>query len=175
MTCIVGIADGNMVYMAGDRGVSDGDSIMSMSRPKISTRGDWIYGYAGNLGKGQLFDLINLPILEEDDDPYMVLRLSIVEELKKAIEAFANPESDDTDFLVGAKGRLFELSTADWGVIEIKETAIGSGNSYALGSLSTTNHIYDINITSEMRVRLAIDAALELSPSCAKPVDYLTL
>lgn len=175
MTCIVGIADGNMVYMAGDRGVSDGDSILSMSRPKIATRGNWVYGYAGNLGKGQLFDLIDLPILEDNDDPYIVLRLDIVSELKKAIESFANPESDETDFLVGAKGRLFELSTADWGVIEVKETAIGSGNSYALGSLSTTYNIYSTNITSEMRVRLAVDAALEFSPSCAKPVDYLTL
>jgi ATP-dependent protease HslVU (ClpYQ) peptidase subunit len=48
-------------------------------------------------------------------------------------------EEQENHFIIGFKGRLFEIDEA-YGVCEIKEEfiAIGSGTEYALGSLYTT-------------------------------------
>ena len=35
MTCIVGISDGSNVYIGGERGSSDGTSILPLTRPKV--------------------------------------------------------------------------------------------------------------------------------------------
>ena len=169
MTCIVGITNGFNVYMGGDRAASDGDSIISMSRPKIHIRGDWIFGYAGNIGTGQLLEFIDLPIVEDNDDPYCLLRLEIVESLKKAVDAFGDEDADDADFLVGCRGRLFEFSTEGWGVVETYESSIGTGTPYALGSLYTTIG----NADMEKRIELAIGAAITYSPTCQGPWDIL--
>lgn len=172
MTCIVAIADGNKVYMGGDRSASDGDSIVSMYRPKVHVRENWIFGYAGNIGKGQLLEMIPIPIVKSNEDPYFILRLEIVEELKKAIDAFGDNDSDDADWLIGCNGRLFEISSDGWGVIEVQESSIGSGSPYALGSLHTSNGIYT---DSKQRITSALDAAITYSPTCQGPMDIFSI
>lgn len=170
MTCIVGIAHEGVVYMGGDRGASDGDSIVSMSRPKIHVRGDWIFGYAGNIGKGQLLEFITLPIVEDNDDPYCLLRLDVVEGLREAINTYSDNESDHADWLIGCKGRLFEISSDGWGVVELNTSSIGSGNTYSLGSLYTSIDKDPID-----RIGLAMGAAITYSPTCQGPIDILFL
>ena len=54
MTVIAGIASEGVVYLSGDRGASDGDSILSMTTPKICKVGDFVIGYAGSGGLGQI-------------------------------------------------------------------------------------------------------------------------
>ena len=43
MTIIVGITDGTKVYIGGDRGASDGVTILSLSRPKVYINNNWIF------------------------------------------------------------------------------------------------------------------------------------
>ena len=167
MTCIVGIANGTNVYIGADRSASDDITIVPMCRPKVHIKNDYVFAYAGSFGTGQLMEM--LPFNYDYDDPYYSIRLSLVEDLKKAIDSFGSTSEEDyTQFLIGTKGRLFELSTADWSVIEVKESAIGSGNNIALGSLYTTSSIYT---DSSIRIQLAIEAAIQYSPSCSGPVD----
>ena len=174
MTCIVGIAKEDKVYIGGERAASDNDVILSTCRPKVGVKGDWAYGFAGSYGTGQLIELINLPKVLKNDDPYTILRLVIVEELRKAYETYGRDLEDNAaDWIIGCKGRLFELSSGDWGVIEINESAIGSGNSFALGSLHTTKQF---EVASPIyRIEQALNAAIELSPTCLGPVDIITL
>jgi len=54
MTCIVGISDGSNVYIGGERGSSDGTSILPLTRPKVKRCGDYLIGYAGSQGIGEL-------------------------------------------------------------------------------------------------------------------------
>jgi len=170
VTCIVGITNGKNVYIGGDRGASDEESIVSLTKPKVYVRGDWIFAYSGSLGTGQLMQCITMPEVEELD-PFIVLRMDIVQELKSAIESFGTGDSDHTaEFLIGCKGRLFELSTADWSVAEVNETALGSGGAFAMGSLHTT---YSYNIPIEERIELALDSAITYSPTCQGPMDIL--
>jgi ATP-dependent protease HslVU (ClpYQ) peptidase subunit len=174
MTCIVGIAKEDVVYIGGDRSASDDSVILATRRPKVGIKGEWVYGFSGSYGTGQLIELITLPKVLKNDDPYNLLRLVVVEELKKAYESFGRDLEDNAaDWLIGCKGRLFEISSGDWGVIELEESSIGSGNTIALGSLHTTRQ-FDM-ATPDMRIQWAIDAAIELSTTCLGPVDIVSL
>lgn len=169
MTVIVGISTGKNVYMGADRGASDDDTIISLSRPKISIRDGWIFGYSSSLGTGQLLEMIDLPI--PNNDIYRLIRTDIVSSLKSAIEDYGSSDSDHAaDFLIGANGMLFEFNTTDWSVAEVKETAIGSGGSFALGSLYTSKHLL-----AEDRIDLAVQSAIQYSPTCQGPIDILKL
>jgi ATP-dependent protease HslVU (ClpYQ) peptidase subunit len=171
VTCIAGLVDNNIIYIGGDRGVSDDSSILSMLQPKVIIKGDWIYGYAGSLGNGQLFDFIDLPDVKKKDDVYKILRMDVVENYKSILDTHGSSKDDDsTDFIIGCLGRLFEFNTDDWGVAEITEVAIGSGGNFALGSLYST-----IGNDPIERIGLAIGAAITYSPTCQGPIDILSL
>jgi hypothetical protein len=172
MTVIVGSTIGNTIYMASDRGASDGDTIISLPRPKITIRDGWIYGTAGSIGTGQLLDIINLPVPE--GNILYLIRKEIVSDLKEMIEELGNNDPEHSaDFLIGAKGRLFEVTTQDWGVTEIKEGAVGSGSLFSFGSLYTTS--LDTSISIQDRLKIAVNAAITYSPTCQGPVDILIL
>jgi len=171
MTVIVGMVHDDVIYIGGDRGVSDDSSILSMLQPKVVIKNEWIYGYAGSLGNGQLFDFIDLPPIKKTDDIYKVLRMSIVENYKSILDTHGSSKDDyATDFVIGCKGRLFEFNTDDWGVAEIKEVAIGSGGNFALGSLYTSADNDPVE-----RIGLALGAAITYSPTCQGPIDILSL
>jgi ATP-dependent protease HslVU (ClpYQ) peptidase subunit len=171
MTCIVGIAKEGTVYIGADRGVSDDYTILTSVTPKVFVKGEWIFAYSGSLGTGQLMQFISFPEVE-DQDPFLLLRLDIMEALKGSIEAFGNPVPEHAaEFLIGCKGRLFEFSTEDWNVLELTETALGSGGSFALGSLHTTSQ-YEMALPI-YRIECALNAAITLSPSCQGPMDVL--
>jgi ATP-dependent protease HslVU (ClpYQ) peptidase subunit len=175
MTCIVGIAKDNVVYIGGDRGASDGSAIVSLASPKVYIRDEWIFGYAGSMGIGQIMQIINIPILSEDEDPFMVLRMDMVDAFKSMmdIQGISITEDSDTDFLIGIRGRLFEFSPSDWSVAEIHETAIGSGGNFALGSLHTTSQ-YEA-ASPIYRIDASINAAITYSPTCQGPIDILSI
>jgi len=168
MTVIVGIANDTNVYIGGDRGVSDNDVILSMSRSKITQREGWIFGYAGTLGTGQLIEFIDLPKVNKIDDIYKVLRIDLVEQLKALYDTHGRDiEDNGTDWLIGYKNKLFELSSGDWGVLEVSMSAIGTGSTFALGSLHASQNWRD----TKKRVHKAIEASIQYSPSCLGPID----
>ena len=171
MTVIVGTVHDGVIYIGGDRGVSDDSSILSMLQPKVYIKNEWIYGYAGSLGNGQLFDFIDLPPIKKTDDIYKVLRMDVVENYKSILDTHGSSKDDDsTDFVIGCGGRLFEFNTDDWGVAEVKEVAIGSGGNFALGSLYTSADNDPVE-----RIGLALGAAITYSPTCQGPIDILSL
>jgi ATP-dependent protease HslVU (ClpYQ) peptidase subunit len=172
VTCIVGIAHEGVVYIGGDRGASDTYAILPLTRPKIKMCGEYLIGYSGSMGIGELAHYIDLPPIGKSIEK--TLRTLFVKSLKTAIEEYGNAshlEDNSTDWLIGVNGRLFEISSEDWSVAEYKESSIGSGNSIALGSLYTTRNWKD----QEKRIRYALDAAVEISPSCLGPIDIHTI
>ena len=170
MTCIVGIAKDGIVYMGGDRGASDGTTILPLCRPKIVKHNEYLIGYAGSQGIGELAHIINTPPITKNIEK--TLRTTFVKSLKDAIELYGNAshlEDNATDWLVGVQGRLFEISSEDWSVCEFAESSIGSGNTIALGSLHTSRNWKD----QEKRIRYSLEAAVEISPTCLPPIDIL--
>lgn len=172
MTCIVGIARDGIVYIGGDRGASDPYAILPLYRPKVKQCGEYLIGFAGSLGIGELAHYIDLPPIGKNIEK--TLRTSLVKSLKNAIEEYGNAshiDDNSTDWLIGVQGRLFEVSSEDWSVAEYQESSIGSGNAIALGSLHTSRNWKD----QEKRIRYALDAAVEISPSCLGPIDIHTI
>lgn len=173
MTCISGIAKDGVVYIGGDRGASDSYTILPLTRPKIKKCGEYLIGYSGSMGIGELVHYIDLPIIG-NKSVEKTLRTLFVKALKSAIEEYGNASHTDdnsADWLVGVQGRLFEISSEDWSVAEFNETAIGSGNNIALGSLHTTRSWKD----QEKRIRYSLNAAVEISPSCLGPLDIYNI
>lgn len=171
MTCIVGIAHEGVVYIGGERAAADEVSITTLAVPKVYVKGDWIYGFAGSYGVGQLMDMLTLPPAGEN--PYITLRTTIVERLKESVSLYSKDEGkdNDTSWLVGSGGRLFEFHHSDYSVIEVDTTAIGSGANLALGSLYTTRDWK----SQEKRLATALGAAITYSPTCQGPIDTFSL
>ena len=168
MTVIVGLVDKDTVCIGGDRGISDDSAILSMSRPKITKRDGWVFGYAGSLGTGQLIEFITLPKVQKGEDPYKVLRMNIVEQLKTIYDTHGRDiEDNGTDWVIGYKNRLFEMSSGDWGVLEVDYSAIGTGSTFALASLYTSKNWRD----PKKRVHKAIESSIQFSPTCSYPID----
>lgn len=173
MTCIVGISHNGNVYIGGDRAASDDSTVLPLTRPKVKKCNDYLIGYAGSAGIGELVHFIDLPPISNKNIE-KVLRTTFVKTIKNAIEEYGNAshlEENGTDWLVGVNGRLFEVSSEDWSVCEFEYTAIGSGGPIALGSLHTTRSWKD----QEKRVKSALQAAVEISPSCTGPIDIYNI
>jgi len=80
------------------------------------------------------------------------------------------PDDDDNNagFIVGVKGRVYEIDISDFQCIEYEEVSIGSGSGYAYGSLYSTKDYEPLD-----RIRQGIEAAIKYSPSCQGPIDIL--
>jgi ATP-dependent protease HslVU (ClpYQ) peptidase subunit len=173
MTCIVAISDNGKVYMGGDRGHSDSHTLVSSTQPKIFDVGSYLIGYAGNSGIGQaVIYNFEYPAVGKTHniDRHMLkvfipaLRLFFKENDIKI------PEDDENNagFIVGVKGRVYEIDISDFQCIEYEEVSIGSGSSYAYGSLYTS-----IDLPAKDRVEKAIQSAINYSPTCKAPIDIL--
>ena len=171
MTVIVGIQDDKNVYLFGERGASDSDTIVSMTTPKIwKVSENIIAGYAGSGGLGQMIQYMKWPVLE--GDPMKYLRATLAPAIIKGREKMAGKDEEEASLLIGIKVEeplLFEMDTSDYSVFPFQYTAIGSGGPIALGSLYSTLG------TLEERGCLAVLSAIEHSPSCKGPIDSLFL
>jgi ATP-dependent protease HslVU (ClpYQ) peptidase subunit len=61
MTVIVGIARDGIVYMGGDRSASDGNIVLPLNRPKVKQCGEYLIGFAGSMGIGEIAHYIDMP------------------------------------------------------------------------------------------------------------------
>ena len=171
MTCIVGIVDKEYetVYLAADRGTSDGGIIQAMMSPKIVKNGPYVIGYAGYPGPGQLMQVSTLPTPPKRNlNKFM--RTTFVNSVKKMmIDNSLDFRQDDADMLIGVSDSLFFYSPLDHQIVEYEYTSIGSGAEIAMGSLYTTQTWK----SSEKRAYTAVAAAVALSPSCCGPIDII--
>ena len=170
MTIIVGITNGDNVFMSSDRGLSDDDVIVSMSSPKIKQNGLYLIGYADSPGTGQLLHHITLPTPPKRNcEKFMRTTFSNSVRKHLADSGVDLKENAHASFLIGVSGELFFMDTTDWQVTLCEYMAIGSGSSIAMGSLYTTQTWK----SAEKRAFTAVSAAIELSPNCKGPIDSL--
>ena len=173
MTCIVAIGDGKNIYMGGDRGHSDTHTLVSSTQPKIFDVGSYLIGYCGNSGIGQavIYNFEYPAVGKTHNIDRHMLKVFI-----PALRSFFKdndikiPEDDDNNagFIVGVKGRVYEIDISDFQCTEYEEVSIGSGSSYAYGSLYTS-----IDLPAKTRVEKAIQSAINYSPTCQAPIDIL--
>jgi ATP-dependent protease HslVU (ClpYQ) peptidase subunit len=162
MTCIAGIMKEGKVYLAGERGASEGNYIVPIDKPKIWKSGPYIFGFAGTFD-GQLIQYNFVPPTPEGNaDKFMH---------GKFLKSIGGKESE-LSLLIGLKGKLYEHDAADLTLVSYERDfiAIGSGADYAMGSLYSTQSHKD----PKRRLTLALNAAVTYSTSCIGPIDILS-
>lgn len=174
MTCIVAIANEGKVYIGGERANSDNDVLVSSLAPKIFNKSFYLFGYAGNTGLGQsVAYTFDAPTMRLNTDVYKYVYNFFIPALRDHLKDYlSDKEENHASFILGIKGKVFEIDTADFQCVEYDELAIGSGAGYAYGSLHTT---YNYDISPIERINIALDAAITYSPTCQGPIDTLVL
>jgi 20S proteasome alpha/beta subunit len=175
MTCIVGLKASGKVYLAGERGASDADSIMHLTKPKIHKIGPYVLGFAGTLEGQRVAYSFDPPRPHEDEDLDIFMHTTFLKYLKDFYEEWWVDTSKDSELslLIGIKDRLYEHNSSDMSLSEFSSpfVAIGSGSPFAMGHLSATAMAKG---SAESRVEAAVKAAIKFSPTCSGTVDILS-
>lgn len=162
MTCIVGVVEGDKVWMGGDSAGTNGwlDQVLYES-PKVFRNGDMLIGSCGSARQAQL---LRYELTIPDHDPRIEIEKYMVKNFIGAVrECFraggvCRKEHDVDEslghFLVGYKGRLFVIYE-DFQVRIPKSSydAIGCGDQIARGALFASEHVTDGRARAEMALR----------------------
>ena len=176
MTCIVGLRQGNKVYIGGDSaGITTGWDLTLRADPKVFTLGEYAIGFTTSFRLGQLVRFRLKPPKPPKSRrrlyPFMVEQFAEAtrECLKTGGMATREKEAEQGGtFIVGVHGRLF-IVESDYQIVEpsLPFAAVGSGAPYALGSLATSRG------NPLARVRRALSIAEQFSAGVRGPFQVL--
>lgn len=175
MTCIAAIAYNGMVYMGGDSAAADENNhfISTRKEPKVFIKDDYIIGYAGSFRFGKVVQYNFIPPKPDFKNLDKFLNTIFIDALRECAESSKidpTTEEDSSELLIGVGGRLFEFCN-DWHMGEDANdfNAIGSGSSFAMGSLYSTGRIR----SPHARIRTALQAAEKFSQTVKGPFTIL--
>lgn len=177
MTCIVGIADGETVWIGGDScGVGSGH-IVTRSDPKVFRSGPFIMGYSTSFRMGQVLQhALRVPPHDDALDDHAFMVTTFIDAVRTCFRSAGFLESKDGrdmggSFLVGYRGWLYNIdSDYQVGISAEQVDAIGNGFHFALGSLFET-----AALCPRDRIARALLAAEHLSPEVRGPFTVLSL
>ncbi len=170
MTCIVGIAQNNRVYLGGDSsGTNDAGQQVIRADGKvflISSSDRAFHCVVGGTTSFRMLQLLHyalvLPDCTEEEDLFRYMATRFINAVRACLGdggyAMKKDEQESGGkFLVGVRGRLFCIDH-DYQVREtvIGYDAVGSGDDLALGVLFATQQR---DLSPEERIRLALEAA----------------
>lgn len=174
MTCIVGIVHRGTVYIGGDSLASESDSLdkYPMKNRKVFHNGLFLIGACGSLRMAQILQYALKPPTKPklmDDTKFMVTKF--IDEVRAAFlnngygKMREGGDNEGGNFLVGFNGKLYEVhndfQVEEWGW---DYAAIGSGKSYAYGSLFMTE-----GADPKKRIISALEAAAHFNAGVASP------
>ena len=177
MTAIAGIVEDGKVWIGGDSAGVGGLSMSTRTDPKVFINEEFVFGYTSSFRMGQLLEhefTPPTPFEKEHGMSYMVKRF--VPAVKATLKAGGyqtneNGRDQGGTFLVGYRGELYEIE-CDYQVARVRQAyhACGCGQDLVLGSLHSTN---EFELTPEMRITMALDAAVEFSAAVRGPFSIL--
>lgn len=177
MTCIVGIVHKGKVIIGGDSAGVSGYHLCTRKDKKVFVNEGFAMGFTTSFRMGQLLAFGFKPPVP---DPKADLMRFMVNEFVNAVRnclkegGYATKHSEAEkggDFLVGYKGRLFQISS-DYQVGEVVcgFDSIGCGQEFAIGALHATP-----GIEPRKRVRLALEVAEKCSAGVRGPFHIVTV
>jgi ATP-dependent protease HslVU (ClpYQ) peptidase subunit len=174
MTCIAVVRQDNKIFMAGDRGASDDDTILTLSTPKVWKLGPYLIGYAGTLDGERVRYNFN-PYVPDIKDIDKFMQTKFIKQLRQFYNDWWVDTSKDADLglIICVRGQIYEHNAVDMSLSKYTGDylAMGSGAQYAYGYLNATEKIKD----GKKRVMGAVSSAIKFSPSCVGPVDVVSL
>lgn len=176
MTCIIGFAADNSVYIGGDSAASDGHNVSIYSTPKVFKRGELVFGFTGSYRMGQLLRYHLVPPARHEgveDIEYLVVHL--IPEIRTTFKEHGFSKTDSSEesggtFLIGYRGNLYVVYT-DYQVSQTADSiaAIGSGAEVALGAM------YALDIEPPVdRITRSLEIAATLNAFVRWPFHIVT-
>lgn len=171
MTCIVGLVEGDTVWMGGDSAATAGWSLTVRADQKVFRNGPMLFGFTTSFRMGQL---LRYALVVPDHDPrtdvckYMATTfINAVRDCLKS-NGYAETEKGQErggSFLVGYRGQLFSIE-ADYqvGVPVDGFDAVGCGHELAKGALFAAQ-----SVNGRARVEVALNAAERYSAGVRGP------
>ena len=177
MTCIAVVRDSenNKIWMAGDRGVSDDNTINVGSSPKIWKKDGYLFGYAGSMDGDRIKHLFVPPQFDGRGNIDKFMYSKFLKSLRKFYEEWwvdITPTSD-IGMIICTRGKIYEHNAADMSLTQYEQDylVMGSGGDLAMGSLYSTQKQKD----GRKRTVQAVSAAITHSTSCKGPIDILSI
>ncbi len=174
MTCIAVTRKDNKLYMAGERGASDDDTILTLSSPKVWKLGPYLIGYAGTLDGERVRYNFN-PYVPDIKDTDKFMQTKFIKQLRTFYNEWWVDTSKDADLgmIICVRGEIYEHNATDMSLSKYTGDylAMGSGAQLALGHLHATEKLAD----QKKRVMGAVNAAIKFSPTCVGPVDFVSI
>ena len=173
MTCIVGLEDGEDVWIGGDSAGVAGWGLTTRADKKVFRNADFLFGFSTSFRMGQLlrYRLI-LPKLHSDDDLEKFMATDVVDAIRQCLKEYGinkteNGVDSGGDFLIGFRGKLFRVA-ADYQVGSSTHAfqAIGCGDDIALGAMFVTANL---GTSPKDRLMRALEAAQEFSAGVRAP------
>lgn len=175
MTCIAVVRQDNKIYMAGDRGVSDDDTIGVCSSPKVWKKDGYLFGYAGSMDGDRIRHLFVPPQPDSRVNIDKFMYGKFLKALRKFYEEWWVDVSNTSDFgmIICVKGKIYEHNASDMSLTQYDSDylAMGSGGQLALGSLHATKNQKD----PRKRANNAVQAAISHSTTCRGPIDIVSI
>lgn len=173
MTCIVAIIEKDKVIMGADSAGVSGLDITIRKDPKIFKNKNFLIGCTTSFRMIQLLMFSFKPPKIKRKPLFEYMCTDFINEVRKCFKdgGFLQKYNDGDEkggmFLVAYKNNLFMIDS-DFQVQEskINYESIGSGNSYALGSLSTTNYL---KMSSKKRINIALKVAAKHNAGVSAP------
>jgi len=171
MTCIAAVVQNGEMYIAGDRAASEDDIILSLDSPKVWSSGEYLFGYYGRLNGEIVKHNFIPPRVVGNVDRFM--QTTFRKALKEFYSEWDIPMSDSNEFgmLICVGGKIFEHNISDMSITSYDTDflAVGSGSSYAIGSLFSTQNYKD----PKRRLKIALECATKYSTTCQEPIDVV--
>lgn len=170
MTCIVALAEKNVVYMAGDSAGVAGLNITIRDDSKVFANGPFIMGFTTSFRMGQLLRFKFSPPVQKDNDDYKYMVTHFIDEARKCFQDNGYKDGrTGGSFLVGYKGKLYDIDDDfQVGIDNAGYSAVGCGANIALGSLFSTK-----GKAPKERLKIALEAASKFSAGVAPPFRYV--
>jgi len=174
MTVLAVVRHEGKIYMAGDRGASDDNTILPLTSPKVWKLGPYLLGYAGALDGERIRYNFN-PYVQDIKDLDKFMQTKFIKQLRSFYNDWwvDTTKEGDLGLIICIKGQIYEHNAIDMSLSKynLDYLAMGSGSEYAYGYLNATEKSKD----PRKRVMGAVGAAIKFSPSCMGPVDVVSI
>jgi ATP-dependent protease HslVU (ClpYQ) peptidase subunit len=172
MTCIVGLAEKNVVYMGCDSAGVAGYDITVRSDEKVFQNGPFLIGFCGSFRMGQLLRYkLEVPVQADGQDTMHYMVTDFVDAVKDcfAKNGFGsmNEKTDNRGglFLAGYRGVLYRIDyDFQVGISSNQYESVGCGKDLALGAMYALSNKKPVE-----RVGLALEAAAKFSGGVVGP------
>lgn len=176
MTCIIAIEQNGIVTMGGDRMGSNGYTGAPVAESKVFKKGGVLIGYTSSFRMGQLLQhALTIPVLPAEIDLDKWVAIDFMQAIRQVYQdngwdGQKDNKAEHGSFLMAVNGRCYEIQS-DYSFIRnlSGEYAVGSGTSFALGSLRSTRG----KLSAEKRILEGLETASEYVVTVQGPYDVL--